>query len=112
MRLTVTLLGIFVVFFASYDNLAVASIKNTKNGFYADLYNIEDGVVTDKMLVPLGKVVDYKPSDIKKLKSSLTSQEERAAVYLPRGVDTFLKGLSKFVGLFRRGGRRLRIEQA
>lgn len=103
-----------VVLFVSSDNLATATKASTaKNGLYAELYSVEDGVVTDKMRVPLGDVDQYKPSDFKKMEKTLkTNQEERAAVRLPRGFDTLVKGFERFVGFFKRGNRRLRIEGA
>ncbi|KAG1699172.1 hypothetical protein DVH05_014089 [Phytophthora capsici] len=100
MRVTQTLLAIAVVLFASSDNLTTASKATTsskvqKDGLYAEIYNIEDGVVTKKMRVPLGDVEQYSDTDFEQLKSTLTT-EERAAVHLPFGVDSFFKGLGGF----------------
>ncbi|KAL3661018.1 hypothetical protein V7S43_014034 [Phytophthora oleae] len=115
MRVTETLLAIAVILVASSDDLVTASkaatSTNTQDGLYAEIFNVEDGVVTKKMRVPLGDVEQYTNSDFEQLKSTLSS-EERAAVHLPRGFDTFLKGLEKFVGIFKRGKRRLQIEEA
>ncbi|KAG2774775.1 hypothetical protein PC129_g24328 [Phytophthora cactorum] len=116
MRFTETLLAIVIVLVASSDNIAAASKKITaQNGLYAELYNVEDGVVTNKMRVPLGDVNQYKKSDFKTVKKTLeTNQEERAAVRLPSGFNSLFSGLERFVGFFGkfRGKRRLRIEEA
>eukprot|EP00644_Phytophthora_capsici_P019714 jgi/Phyca11/133792/e_gw1.752.2.1 len=110
MRVTQTLFAIAVVLFATTDNLTTASKATTsskaqKDGLYAEIYNVEDGVVTKRMRVPLGDVEQYSETDFKQLKSTLTT-EERAAVHLPFGVDTLLKLLEKFVGFFKFRGRR------
>ncbi|POM58140.1 Hypothetical protein PHPALM_37260 [Phytophthora palmivora] len=113
MRLTATLLAIAVVLLTSSDKFAAASkATTTKNGFYAEFYNVENGVVTDKMRVPLGDGNQYKQSDFKELKKSLTNQEERAAVHLPRGFNSLFKGFEKFASLFTKRHRRLRIDEA
>ncbi|KAE9046518.1 hypothetical protein PR003_g1773 [Phytophthora rubi] len=113
MRLTATLLAAAVVLLASNDNLAVTASKATtrQDGLYAELYRVEDGVVTDKMRVPLGEVEQYKESDFKQLKKKLgANEEERAAVRLPRGMDSLFKGFERFMGFFRKSNRRLRLE--
>ncbi|ETI51242.1 hypothetical protein F442_05487 [Phytophthora nicotianae P10297] len=111
MHLTKTLLAIAIVLVASSDKLATASKKTTaQNGLYADIYNVEDGIATTKMRVPLGDVNQYKKSDFKNLKKTLTNQEERAAVHLPKGFNSLFSGLERFLGFFR-GKRRLRIEE-
>ncbi|KAG7392995.1 hypothetical protein PHYPSEUDO_013483 [Phytophthora pseudosyringae] len=115
MRLTESLLAIAVVLVASTDNLAAASTATTtaQDGLYAELYNVEAGVVTKKMRVPLGDIEQYTDSDFKQLKQTLTkTQEERAAVRLPRGFNTFFSGLERFVGMFKRSNRRLQSREA
>ncbi|EEY64658.1 uncharacterized protein PITG_16084 [Phytophthora infestans T30-4] len=120
MRLTETLLAIAIVLVASSNVVAAASKKTpAKNGLYAELYNVEDGVITNKMRVPLGNAKQYQQSDFKSLKTTLeTNKEERAAVHLPRGFNSLISGLERFVGLigkpfkWSRGTRRLRVEDA
>eukprot|EP00644_Phytophthora_capsici_P017921 jgi/Phyca11/126240/e_gw1.62.246.1 len=111
MHLTKTLLAITAIFLASSDNLTAATKATpaTQDGLYAEIYNVEDGVVTKKMRVPLGDVEEYTESDFEQLKNTL-SAEERAAVFLPTGFDTFYTGLGKFLGFFKRSKRRLHIE--
>ncbi|KAE9339411.1 hypothetical protein PF008_g11586 [Phytophthora fragariae] len=67
MRLTATLLAAAIVLLASNDTLSVTASKATtkQDGLYAELYRVEDGVVADKMRVPLGEVEQYKESDFK-----------------------------------------------
>ncbi|KAE8992826.1 hypothetical protein PR001_g20840 [Phytophthora rubi] len=115
MRLTATLLAAAIVLLASNDTLSVTASKATtkQDGLYAELYRVEDGVVADKMRVPLGEVEQYKESDFKQLEKKLgANEEERAAVRLPRGVVSLIKGFGRFVGFFRKTHRRLRIEGA
>ncbi|EGZ20361.1 hypothetical protein PHYSODRAFT_328480 [Phytophthora sojae] len=82
MRLTETLLAVAVVLLASSDNFAVTASKatTTQDGLYADLYHVEDGAVTDKMHVPLGKVEQYKESDFKQLKGKLGADDEEMPI--------------------------------
>ncbi|KAE9339412.1 hypothetical protein PF008_g11586 [Phytophthora fragariae] len=95
MRLTATLLAAAIVLLASNDTLSVTASKATtkQDGLYAELYRVEDGVVADKMRVPLGEVEQYKESDFK-------------------GVVSLIKGFGRFVDFFRKTHRRLRIEGA
>ncbi|EEY62170.1 uncharacterized protein PITG_14065 [Phytophthora infestans T30-4] len=112
MRITDPLLVIAIALIASCDRTtAVSKAATTQNGFYAELYNVEDGVVTNKMRVPLGDVKDYKKTDLKAFKEAF-NQEERAAVMLPKGITSLFKGIKRFAGFFKRGKRRLRLAEA
>ncbi|KAL3661022.1 hypothetical protein V7S43_014038 [Phytophthora oleae] len=115
MHLTKPLFAIAAVLIASSDNLVTASkaatSTNTQDGLYAEIFNVKDGVVTKKMRVPLGDVEQYTATDFEQLESAFSS-EERAAVTLPRGFDTFFKYLGKFVTFFKKSNRRLGIEEA
>ncbi|EGZ20364.1 hypothetical protein PHYSODRAFT_420517, partial [Phytophthora sojae] len=100
MRLTGTLLAAAVVLLASTDNLTATASKATvkKDGVYADLYRVEDGVVTGKMRIPLGEIEQYEDTDFKQLTKKLgaNDEEERAAVRVPKGFDSLFKGLDRF----------------
>ncbi|ETL95264.1 hypothetical protein L917_06909 [Phytophthora nicotianae] len=111
MRLVEILLAIAIVLAASTDAVSATPKRTTHNGFYADLYNVEDGAVTNKLRVPLGDANQYKKSDFKALKKTL-NQEERAAVFFPRGFNSLIKGFERFVGFFGRSKRRLGIDEA
>ncbi|KAE8889811.1 hypothetical protein PF005_g12659 [Phytophthora fragariae] len=65
------------------------------------------------MRVPLGEVEQYKESDFKQLEKKLgANEEERVAIHLPRGINSLINGLERFVGFFWKSHRRLRIEEA
>ncbi|GMF29629.1 unnamed protein product [Phytophthora lilii] len=122
MRLIGTLLATAVILLASSENLVAAKTTQAP-GLYAELYSVKDGVVTDKMRVPLGDADQYKNSEVKQLKNvGVNDQEERAAASLPalftKGpLHGLFKGFGSFLSKIKSktkwaNSRRLRIEGA